>query len=87
MSQGLSQDLRTGCPKLPIVKCWGALFFKEDHNILRLQPLPGKRHNILIQCPIKGLEDSIISGTIYLKYIVPDYMFENNIYSKKSWIS
>ena len=35
---GPSQDLETGCPKLPIVKFWGILFFKGDHNILKLQP-------------------------------------------------
>ena len=36
--QGLSQDLETGCLKLAIVKFWGILFFKGDHNNLRLQP-------------------------------------------------
>ena len=30
-----SQDFETGCPKLAIVKLFGVLFFKEDHNILR----------------------------------------------------
>ena len=30
-AHGLSQDLGTGCPKLPIVKSLGVLFFKEDH--------------------------------------------------------
>ena len=30
--QGLSQDLETGCPKLPIVKFWGILIFKGDKN-------------------------------------------------------
>ena len=33
---GLNQDLRTGCPKLAIIKYLGVLFFKIDHNILRL---------------------------------------------------
>ena len=36
--QGLSQDLETGCLKLPIVKFLGVQIFKEDHNILRFQP-------------------------------------------------
>ena len=37
--QGLSQDLETGCQKLAIGKFWGQiLFFKEDHNLPRLQP-------------------------------------------------
>ena len=36
--QGPSQDLETGCPKLEIIKYLGILFFKGDHNILRLQP-------------------------------------------------
>ena len=36
--QGLSQDLGTGCPKLPISKFWGVQIFKGDHNILRFQP-------------------------------------------------
>ena len=30
--QGLSQDLETGRPKLAIVKVFGFLFFKRDHN-------------------------------------------------------
>ena len=38
LTQGLSQDHETGCPKLTIFKFLGVLFFKEDHNILRLQP-------------------------------------------------
>ena len=37
-SQGLSQDLETGCLKLAIVKYLGVQIFKGDHNILRLQP-------------------------------------------------
>ena len=37
-SQGLSQDLETGCPELAILKFWGVQFTKGDHNILRLQP-------------------------------------------------
>ena len=37
-SQGLSQDLETGCPKLAIVKFLGVQVFKGNHNILRLQP-------------------------------------------------
>ena len=36
--QSLSQDLETGCPKLPILKFWGVQIFKGDHNILRFQP-------------------------------------------------
>ena len=52
---GLSQDLETGCPKLPIVKFVWVLFFKGDPNIHRIQLqclyLPIKiRHSILIQC-------------------------------------
>ena len=35
--QGLIQDLETRCPKLPILKFLGNLFFKGDQNILRLQ--------------------------------------------------
>ena len=35
---GISQDLETGGPNLAIVKFWGILFFKGEHNILRLQP-------------------------------------------------
>ena len=42
-SQGLSQDLETGCPKLATVKFCGVQIFKGDHNILRF-------HDILIQC-------------------------------------
>ena len=34
----LSQDHVTGWPKLAIVNFLGVLFFKEDHNILRLEP-------------------------------------------------
>ena len=37
-TQGLSWDLETGCLKLPVVKFLSALFFKGEHNILRLQP-------------------------------------------------
>ena len=36
MRQGHSQDLETGCPKLAIVKVVGILYFKGDHNILRI---------------------------------------------------
>ena len=32
-SQGLSQDLETGCPKLTMVKFLGILFFKGGNNI------------------------------------------------------
>ena len=54
-TQGLSQELETGCPKLTIVKLFGVHIFKGDHNILRFQPLNmyksiKRRHNILIQC-------------------------------------
>ena len=38
VNQGLSQDLETWYQNLAIVKCLGVLFFKVDHNILRLQP-------------------------------------------------
>ena len=39
VEQGHSQDLETGCPKLAIIKFWaGILFFKGEHNILRLKP-------------------------------------------------
>ena len=34
----LSQDFETGWTKLAIVKFLGKLFFKEEQNILRLQP-------------------------------------------------
>ena len=51
--QGLSQDIKTGCPKLAIVKSLGVQIFKGDHNILRFQPFTciefiKIRHNILI---------------------------------------
>ena len=36
--QGLSKDLESECPKLPIVNFGGILFFKGGHNILRFQP-------------------------------------------------
>ena len=53
-SQGLSQDLETGCPKLPIVKFLGVQNVKGDHNILRFQPYTyikfiKIRHDILIR--------------------------------------
>ena len=41
MHQGLSQDLKTGCPKLAIVKFVGVQIFRgdqSDHIILRFQP-------------------------------------------------
>ena len=38
LDQGLSQDLKTGCPKLSIVKYLGVHIFKGVHNILRFQP-------------------------------------------------
>ena len=31
--QGLSQDLETGCPELPIIKLRGILFLKGDHSL------------------------------------------------------
>ena len=37
-SQGLRQDLETGCLKLAVVKFLGVQIFKGDHNILRFQP-------------------------------------------------
>ena len=37
-SQGLSQDLETGCLKLAIVNFLGIQIFKGDHNILRFHP-------------------------------------------------
>ena len=36
-SQCLSQDLETGCLKLPVVKSLGVQIFKGDHNILIFQ--------------------------------------------------
>ena len=36
--QGLSQGLKTGCPKLSIVKYLGIPFYKGDHNTFILQP-------------------------------------------------
>ena len=36
--QCLSQDLETGCLKLAVVKFLGVQTFKEDHNILIVQP-------------------------------------------------
>ena len=38
-AQGLSQHLQTGYPNLAITNFLGILFFKGNHNILRLQPL------------------------------------------------
>ena len=38
-TQGLSQDLEIGCPKLAMVNFLGVKIFKGDHNILRFQPL------------------------------------------------
>ena len=35
--QGLSQDLKTGCLKLAVVKFLGVQIIKEDNNILRFQ--------------------------------------------------
>ena len=37
-SQGLSQDLETGCLKLAVVKFLGVQIFRGYHNILRFQP-------------------------------------------------
>ena len=37
-SQGLSQDLETGCLKLAIVKFLGIHICRGYHNILRFQP-------------------------------------------------
>ena len=37
-SQGLIQDLETGCPKLASVKLLGILYFKGDLNIFKFQP-------------------------------------------------
>ena len=34
--QGLSQDLETGCPNLPIVKFLGVIFFKGDSEIISI---------------------------------------------------
>ena len=47
---GLSQDLETGCPKLAVANFFGILFFKGDHNILRLHVhlLTKIRHNNLL---------------------------------------
>ena len=54
-SQGLSQDLEIGSPKLLILKNLAVLFFQGDHHSLRLQPqiciyLFEISHNILTQC-------------------------------------
>ena len=37
-NQCLSQDLKTGCLKLAVVKFLGVHIFKGDHNILIFQP-------------------------------------------------
>ena len=37
-TQGISQDLETGCLKLAIVKFLGVQIFRGYHNILRFQP-------------------------------------------------
>ena len=37
-TQGLSQDLETGCLNLAIVKFLGVQIFKGKHNILTFQP-------------------------------------------------
>ena len=37
-TQGLSQDLETGCPKLALERFLGVLIFKGTDNMLRLQP-------------------------------------------------
>ena len=34
----LRQDLETECTKLAILKFWGVLPFRGDHNILRILP-------------------------------------------------
>ena len=36
-TKGLSHDLEPGCPKLAVVNFLGVLFFKGDHNTLRIQ--------------------------------------------------
>ena len=37
--QGLRQDLETGCTKLSFVKSLDMLFFKGDHNILKVSTI------------------------------------------------
>ena len=55
-NQGLSQDLKSGCPKLTIVKYLGVQLFKADNIILRLQPctciylLNMIKHDVHIHC-------------------------------------
>ena len=47
--QGLSQDLKTGCPKLAIQRFWGILIFKGDHNILGLKKASYNVMEIILQ--------------------------------------
>ena len=50
--QGLSQDLKTGYPKLTIVKDFGVLCFKEltEVTTIDMYLLIKIRHDISIQC-------------------------------------
>ena len=54
VNQGLNQDSVTGCPKLPILKNLGVLFFKGDHQYTQITTInmclfPEIRQNTLIQ--------------------------------------
>ena len=53
MSQNLSQDLETGCPKLAIVKFWGILFQGRPQStqitIINMHLLIEIGHNSVIQ--------------------------------------
>ena len=96
--QGLRQDLETGCPKLPIVKFLGMLFYKRDYNILRLQHkdyLLGKiRHNFFIQCRGNYIEVRKIQSYAWnqglsqdFKNACPKQQFQNLCPSRFSYLS
>ena len=49
-AKGLSQDLKTGCPKLAIANSLGVLFFKGDHtNYIKDGVLPTGSSLVLLE--------------------------------------
>ena len=49
-AKGLSQDLKTGCPKLAIANSLGVLFYKGDHrNYIKDEVLPTGSSLVLLE--------------------------------------
>ena len=73
-SQGLSQDLETGCPKLAVVKFLGVQIFKGDRNYTQISTINMYKfikisHYILIQChgnyvEMKKINDMLETDTL-----------------------